>query len=209
MITSRASKPSVHESQSPRAERHEPVPHPRRGTDIEATSTGVGLPAPGHAVVRYVALGLLLQAQDQVRRAVAPVTVATPTAPAARTIVWLGHRVARLPLVDRAGRRAATRLDHARERGIREIEDQRRRGDAMVQEVASAVMRSRAMEDIVGEVTRRFATPIVEAQLPVVIERLGERPEVLRPIVDVTVERFAARFMTPPSAGPSGKAEEA
>jgi hypothetical protein len=53
------------------------------------------------------------------------------------------------------------------------------------------------MDDIVGEVTTRFATPIVEAQLPVVLERLGERPEVLRPIVDQTVERFAARFMMP------------
>jgi hypothetical protein len=67
----------------------------------------------------------------------------------------------------------------------------------MVRQAASAAFRSRAIDDIVGEVTARFATPIVEAQLPVVLERLGERPEVLRPIVDQTVERFANRFMMP------------
>ena len=139
---------------------------------------------------------------------VAQVTTATTVAPFAGASRWIGRRVARLPLVHPAGQQAASRIGHARERGTHEVEDYRRRADAMVREVASAVMRSRAIEDIVGEVTMRFATPIVEAQLPVVIERLGERPEVLRPIVDVTVERFATRFMTPPSAGPSGKAEE-
>ncbi|MGZ4666501.1 MAG: hypothetical protein ACXV5Q_16080, partial [Frankiaceae bacterium] len=82
-------------------------------------------------------------------------------------------------------------------RGTREVEAYRRRADAMVRHAASAALRSEAVDDIVGEVTARFATPIVEAQLPVVLERLGERPEVLRPIVDQTVERFATRFMMP------------
>jgi len=67
----------------------------------------------------------------------------------------------------------------------------------MVRQAASTALRFGTMDDIVGEVTTRFATPIVEAQLPIVIERLGERPDVLRPIVDQTVERFATRFMVP------------
>ena len=212
MTTTRASELRAQKRHSPRIERHELVPRPRTGTDPENTPKNIRVPAPDTTVVRDVAVGLLFQAQDQVRRVVRPVaeaTTATTITPCAGTILWIGRRVARLPLVHLAGRQAATRLDHARERGTREVEDHRRRADAMVREVASAVMRSRAMEDIVGEVTKRFATPIVEAQLPVVIERLGERPEVLRPIVDETVERFATRFLTAPSASPSGKAEDA
>ncbi len=212
VTTTRASELWAQKGRSPRTERHEPVPRPRTETALEKTSENVRVPAPGTTVVRDVAVGLLFQAQDQVRSVVRPLAearTATTITPVAGTILGVGRRVARLPLIHTAGRQAATRLDRARERGTREVEDHRQRMDAMVREVASAVMRSQAMEDIVAEVTKRFATPIVEAQLPVVIERLGERPEVLRPIVDETVERFAVRFMTAPSARPSGKAEEA
>ena len=125
-----------------------------------------------------MAVGLLFQAQDQVRRA------GDSVGKVARTL---------LP----RGRHADTRLDQAPERGAREVEVYRQRADTMVRQAASAAFRSPAMDNIVGEVTTRFATPIVEAQLPVVLERLGERPDVLHPIVDQTVERFATRFMMP------------
>ena len=138
-----------------------------------------------------MAVGLLFQAQDQVWRA------GDSVGKLARTLLPLGRRIARLPLVDTVGRHVATRLDHARERRIRESEDYRRRADAMVRQTASAALRSGTMDDIVGEVTTRFATPIVEVQLPIVLERLGERPDVLGPIVDQTVERFANLFMMP------------
>ena len=138
-----------------------------------------------------MAVSLLFQAQDQVRRA------GDSVGTVARTLLPVGRRIARLPLVDTLGRHAATRLDQAPERGARDVEVYRQRADTMVRQAASAAFRSPAMDNIVGEVTTRFATPIVEAQLPVVLERLGERPDVLHPIVDQTVERFATRFMVP------------
>ena len=171
-----------------------PVSRPDAAPNAEATSKGdvsLAPPPPDNTIALDVAVGLLFQAQDQVRRA------GDSVGTVARTLRPLGRRIARLPLVDTLGRHAATRLDQARERGAREVEVYRQRADTMVREAASAAFRSPAMDDIVGEVTTRFATPIVEAQLPVVLERLGERPDVLRPIVDQTVERFAARFMMP------------
>ena len=176
-----------------RAGRPAPVRRPDAPPNGETSHSDgpVALPVPDNTIGLDVAVGLLFQAQDQVRRA------GDSVGTLARALLPLGRRIARLPLVDTVGRHAATRLDHARERGTREVEAYRRRADAMVQQAASAALRSRAMDDIVGEVTTRFATPIVEAQLPVVLERLGERPEVLRPIVDQTVERFATRFMMP------------
>jgi hypothetical protein len=166
-------------------------PAPVRRPDPPHSDGPVALPVPDNTIGLDVAVGLLFQAQDQVRRA------GDSVGTLARALLPLGRRIARLPLVDTVGRHAATRLDHVRERGTREVEAYRQRVDAMVQQAASAALRSRTMDDIVGEVTTRFATPIVEAQLPVVLERLGERPEVLRPIVDQTVERFATRFMMP------------
>ena len=177
-----------------RAGRPAPVRRPDAAPGTETTSHRdgvVAVPVPDDTIGLDVAVGLLFQAQDQVRRA------GDSVGTLARALLPLGRPIARLPLVDSVGRHAATRLDHARERGTREVEAYRRRADAMVRQAASAALRSRAMDDIVGEVTTRFATPIVEAQLPVVLERLGERPEVLRPIVDQTVERFANRFMMP------------
>ena len=174
MTTKQARSPGPHD------QRPEPIPRPDSAPDTEPTSKrddDVAVPVPDNTTALDVAVGLLFQAQDQVRRA--------------------GESI------DTVGRRAATRLDHARERGLREMENYRRRADAMVRQAASAALQSRAMDDIVTEVTTRFATPIVEAQLPVVIERLGERPEVLRPIVDQTVERFASRFLMPRPESPN------
>jgi hypothetical protein len=194
MSTKQARSPSPHD------QRAELIPRPDSAPDTEPTSKrddDVAVPVPDNTTALDMAVGLLFQAQDQVRRAGESIDTVT------RTLLPLGRRIARLPLVDTVGRRAATRLDHARERGLREMENYRRRADAMVRQAASAALQSRAMDDIVTEVTTRFATPIVEAQLPVVIERLGERPEVLRPIVDQTVERFASRFLMPRPESPN------
>jgi hypothetical protein len=151
-------------------------------------------PAPIPLSFRYLVIGVLAEAEEQVqRRAAGPVTTL------GRTLRPVGRRIARLPLVDAGGRRAAASLSRLAERGRREEENYRRRADDVVRHAASAAVRSPALDDLVDEVAIRLAGPVVDAQLPLVLARLSERPDSLRRIVDETADRFANRFLQRPT----------
>lgn len=164
------------------------------GAGVEARSEEPSAPPlPDEAFLRHLAIGLLSQAQDQVRR------VGGPVGALARSLAPMTRQLARIPLFEAGTRQAADRLASLADRGRREEEDYRRRADDVVRQAASAAVRSPALDDVVDQVATRLAGPVVNAQLPLVLQRLSERPEPLRRIVDETVDRFANRFLQRPN----------
>jgi hypothetical protein len=149
--------------------------------------------APGALSLRHLAIGVLVEAEEQVQR-----QAAGPVGTAARAHRPIRRQVARLPLVDRGARFAAGRLVRLAERGRREEENYRRRADDVVRHAAVATVPSPALDEVVEEVATRLAGPVVDAQLPLVLEQLSQRPDGLRRIVDETADRFANRFLRPP-----------
>ena len=150
--------------------------------------------APGALSLRHLAIGVLLEAEEQVQR-----RAAGPLGTAARALRPIRRQVARLPLVDRGSRLAAGRLMRLAERGRRAEENYRRRADDLVRHAAVATVRSPALDEGVDEVATRLAGPVVDAQLPLVLEQLSQRPDGLRRIVDETADRFANRFLQRPT----------
>ena len=152
--------------------------------------------APVGPSLRHLAIGLLVEAEEQVQR-----RAAGPVGTVARALRPIRRQVARLPLVDRGERLAAARLVRLAERGRRAEENYRRRADDVVRHAALATVRSHALDKVVDEVATRLAGPVVDAQLPLVLEQLSQSPDSLRRIVDETAERFANRFIRPTDIG--------
>ena len=128
----------------------------------------------------------MVEAEEQVQR-----RAAGPLGTVVRALRPSGGTVARVPLVDRGSRLAAARLVRLAERG--------RRADDLVRHAAFATVRSHALDEVVDEVATRLAGPVVDAQLPLVLEQLSQRPDGLRRIVDETADRFANRFLQRPT----------
>ena len=160
---------------------------PRLVPDADAEPAASGAVALS---LRHLAIGMIAEVEEQVQR---------PRWAQWRALRPITRQVARVPLVDSGSRLAAARLVRLAERGRREEENYRRRADDLVRHAAFATVRSHALDEVVDEVATRLAGPVVDAQLPLVLEQLSQRPDGLRRIVDETADRFANRFLQRPT----------
>jgi hypothetical protein len=168
----------------------------REGPRVVRAEADQAASAPVALSLRHLAIGVMVEAEAQVQR-----RAAGPVGTVARALRPIRRQVARLPLVDRGAHLMGGRLMRLAERGRREEENYRRRADDVVRHAALATVRSHVLDKVVDEVAIRLAGPVVDAQLPLVLEQLSQRPDALRRIVDETADRFANRFLRPPDIG--------